>query len=100
MGTNGDIVADMHRNIIDIGVFGKPREQIDVSKLAEDFSGHAGGDNQLVREFLDLELDGKVASNITSLERSMESHYIAFAAERSRVEGGRLVQIEEIQKDF
>ncbi len=97
MGTKGDIIADMHLNTIDIGVFGKKREVIDVSKLATDFSGHAGGDNQLVREFLDLELDGKEAPNITSLERSMESHYIALAAEKSRLAGGAAVSLDEMR---
>lgn len=97
MGTRGDIVADMHRNTIDIGVFGKPREVIDVTKLAQDFSGHGGGDNQLVSEFLDLELEGKEAPNITSLERSMESHYIAMAAEKSRLAGGRLVELDAMR---
>lgn len=99
MGTKGDIIADLGKNTIDIGVFGKKRDVIDVSKLAEDFSGHAGGDNQLVREFLDMELDGKVASNITSLERSMESHYIALAAERSRLRDGAVVTLEEMRSD-
>ena len=35
---------------------------------------------------------------MTTLERSLESHYIALAAERSRLEGGRVVKMSEMRE--
>ena len=99
MGTKGEIVADLHRNTIEVREFGKAAEVIDVSKLSEDFSGHAGGDNRMVEEFLDMLIEGRgPEKSMTTLERSLESHYIALAAERSRLEGGRAVELEEMRR--
>ncbi len=99
MGTKGDIVADMKLNTIDIGRYGKPHEIIDVSKIASDFSGHAGGDNRMVEEFLDWVIsDKKPTSAITSVEHSMESHYIALAAEKSRLAGGTCIDLDTLRK--
>lgn len=95
MGTKGDITADMTKNTIEIGIFGKTREVIDVSQLADDFSGHGGGDIRLVDSFLTLLETGKEPNGITTLEQSLDSHYIAFAAEKSRLNGGVPVEIEE-----
>ena len=98
MGTKGEIIADMGENIIDVWEFDKEHEIIDVAKLATDFAGHAGGDSRLVESFLDLVSgEADISSRITSLGASMESHYIALAAEKSRVEGGRMIPMEEMR---
>lgn len=93
MGTKGDITADMTKNIIEIGLFGQPREVIDVAKLATDFSGHGGGDVRMVLEFLEMITTGKEPQGITSLEQSINSHLVAFAAEESRLNHGAPVEI-------
>mgnify|MGYP002537364064 CR=1 FL=1 len=93
MGTKGDITADMTKNIIEIGLFGQPREVIDVTKLATDFSGHGGGDVRMVLEFLEMITTGKEPQGITSLEQSINSHLVAFAAEESRLNHGAPVEI-------
>ena len=99
MGTKGEITADLHENTIEVQEFGKAPEIIDVSKLSDDFSGHAGGDNRMVEEFLDMLIEGKEPEkSMTTLERSLESHYIALAAERSRLEGGRVVKMSEMRE--
>ncbi len=99
MGTKGEITADLHENTIEVQEFGKAAEMIDVSKLSDDFSGHAGGDNRMVEEFLDMLIEGREPEkSMTTLERSLESHYIALAAERSRLEGGRVVEMEEMRQ--
>lgn len=100
MGTKGQIIADMGANTIAVTPFGKDTEIIDVSKLADDFSGHAGGDHRLVSAFLDL-VTGEQSGDddtITSVERSVESHYIALAAEESRLNGGRVISLEQMRK--
>ena len=98
MGTKGEIIADMHANTLEIDVFGKQPEVIDVALLAQDLTGHGGGDSRLVEEFVDMLLqDREPTKAITSLENSVESHYIALAAEQSRLEGGRCIALDTIR---
>lgn len=93
MGTLGEVSGDMHSNIITVTLFGQESEVIDVSKLASDFSGHGGGDVQMVKEFKDLLITGEAKEGITSLDVSVESHYVALAAEESRLQHGKCVKI-------
>ena len=98
MGTEGEIIADMSENTIKITRFGEDTEEIDVSKLAEDFSGHGGGDIRMVNEFLDMIIDDKEPTGaITSVENSVESHYCALAAEMSRLNGGMPVELDTLR---
>ena len=98
MGTEGDIIADMGKNTIEVTRFGKETEVIDVSKLTSDFAGHGGGDSRMVEEFLDNLIEGgEPTIRTTSLERSIESHFACMAAEKSRKENGRVVDLAEIR---
>lgn len=99
MGTMGEIITDMSENTIQITPFGKPTETIDVTKLAEDFSGHGGGDNRMVEEFLDMLIQGtEPTGRTTLLEQSVESHYCALAAEESRLKGGAVINLDTYRK--
>ena len=93
-GTMGEINADMKKNIIRVMRYGQEDEVIDVRTLTSDFSGHGGGDARLLREFIDL-VRGEigVSKTMTSIERSVESHLVALAAEQSRREHGRPVTL-------
>ncbi len=93
MGTRGDIDADTQSNTIKVTEFGKEARIIDVNTLSEDFSGHGGGDNQMMREFASLIRQSGEVSAASSIERSMESHFTAFAAEKSRLVGGARVEL-------
>lgn len=96
MGTKGEIEADMLSNRIHLRVFGQPEEIIDVTKLASDLKGHGGGDSGIIRDFLDLLSGESVPSDrTTTLENSMQSHFMALAAEESRLQGGKCVDLEE-----
>lgn len=98
MGTKGEIEADMISNVIHIREFGKPEEVIDVGKLASDLKGHGGGDSGIVSDFLEMLLNGSEATErTTTLENSMESHFIALAAEESRLNGGKVIELESIK---
>ncbi len=98
MGTKGEIEASLHSNLITVKPFGKEQEVIDVSKLSDDFSGHAGGDNRMVEQLLDMIREGTEPSrSMTTLDKSLESHYIALAAEQSRISGGKLIRLEDIR---
>ncbi len=100
MGTHGEINADLHKSQIWVMPYGGEDYCIDVRKLAKDFDGHAGGDSRLLEELLDL-VSGQAEPSIryTSLEDSMESHFMALAAERSRLENGRVVTIGEVASE-
>lgn len=100
MGTGGEIYADMERNVIRVHSFGQEMEEIDVRTLTSDFSGHGGGDARMVADFLDL-LEGRGMSDaLTTISRSVESHYACLAAEESRLRGGRMIVLDEfVQKE-
>lgn len=85
-GTKGEIIGNMDKNEITVNRFKGGSEVIDVSRLADDFSGHGGGDARMLKEFFEY-LSGrtKKSDTLTSIERSMQSHYAAFEAEASRL---------------
>ena len=93
-GTIGEIYGDMKQNIIKVMRYGQLDEIIDVRTLTDDFSGHGGGDARLIAEFVDL-VRGEisVSGTMTSIDRSVESHLVALAAERSRHDGGRAIEL-------
>ena len=95
MGTKGEIEADMKSNLIHVRVFGQEEEIIDVGKLSSDLKGHGGGDSGIVEDFLNMLLtDSQPNQRTTTLEHSMESHFIALAAEESRLAGGKVIHLE------
>ncbi len=99
MGTKGEIEADMKSNLIRVREFGKPEEVIDVKTLSSDLKGHGGGDSGIVADFLEMLLNGSEATErTTTLENSMESHFMALAAEESRLHGGKVVDLDEFKK--
>ena len=98
MGTLGEIEADMKSNTIRVRVFGQEEELIDLKKLAQDLKGHGGGDSGIIADFLDMLLDNAPPTErTTTLVNSMESHYIALAAEESRKAGGKLMDMAEFK---
>lgn len=92
MGTRGDIYGDMARRRITVHPFGGKAEALDLTEAVEDAAGHGGGDAGIMRDFLAL-LRGEPAdaSRLTTLSRSVESHLVCMAAERSRLNGGTAV---------
>ncbi|MBR6030093.1 MAG: Gfo/Idh/MocA family oxidoreductase [Clostridia bacterium] len=93
-GTMGELYCDMKANTIKVMRYGQTDEIIDVRTLTDDFSGHGGGDARLVHEFIGL-LRGEadVSPTMTSIERSVESHLVALAAEESRLNGGKVIEL-------
>mgnify|MGYP000434027214 CR=1 FL=1 len=92
------ILQDMHSKTTLFGA--KLRtELIPASELSDDFSGHGGGDIVMVEEFVDILLGNREESpSITSLEKSVESHYCALAAEESRLHGGAVIELDDIRQ--
>ena len=87
--------------IIETTIFGSElkRARIQAADLSDDFSGHGGGDIAMVEEFFDILLGNREESpSITSLEKSVESHYCALAAEQSRLHGGVVINLDDIRE--
>ncbi len=59
--------------------------------------GHGGGDKGFVVDFMESYLNGKPFSS--TLEKSIESHVMAFMAEKSRVNNGQFESIKEIMDE-
>ena len=85
-GTLGEVEMDEENDYIRISRYGHGTRFLSIKEVihnaANDDFGHGGGDMMLVRDFYDA-LAG-VGELGTTLERSIESHLMAFAAERSR----------------
>ena len=96
MGTMGDIIGDLHTGIVKVTNFGKETEIYDINATAGDLSGHAGGDNRLIHDFLEAVVEGETKGQLrTGVDVSIQSHIIALAAEYSRVHKGENVNLEE-----
>jgi len=87
MGTRGEIRGRLNTGEIELRVFQPASvEQLGVGGRA----GHSGGDEALMAAFcahLRARRAGQAAGPaLTSLEESLESHRLAFAAERARAQ--------------
>ena len=82
LGTLGQIQADMSTKEVWLHPFGGEPRKIPVQEAD---SGHGGGDYGLLRDFLQVLREG--GESRTSAKKSLQSHCICFAAERSRLEG-------------
>lgn len=83
MGTEGELRGAMEKNIIEIRNFSTG--MVEEIHIPEAQSGHNGGDDGLVSDFVNLLRTGRAGMKYAA-DDSVESHIMAFAAEKSRVE--------------
>ena len=94
-GTEGEIWGDFHENKIYIQRFNQQQQMIDLAASETDFSGHGGGDAGIIYDVIRLfRGDAFDTTSVTFLENSVQSHYMAFAAEQSRLHSGEVVDME------
>ena len=94
-GTAGEITGDMEDSRIVIKDFAS--RDTEIINLGEPFGGHSGGDAGFIGDFVAcVRGQGGLARN--AVKNSFESHYIAFAAEASRLNGGRMMKLEDFRK--
>lgn len=92
-GTAGEITGSFADSVITVTRFGQGTETIDLARRSEEAGCHGGGDRGLVEDFLSCaENRGGTDDWRTDLAEALESHYMAFAAEKSRLSGGRPVR--------
>ncbi len=95
--TRGDLIANTLNNTIIYHTFVDNKEfVIDVSKLTNDLSGHMGGDKLMINELLKL-INKETSQLDSSIEKSVLSHVIAFAAEESRINKGVVINLNEFK---
>lgn len=91
--TKGFIEASMLDNVIHYEIYGEEPKEIHVA-VGETFGGHGGGDEKLVEDVIN-DLEGKQnCLCLTSVDKSVMSHIMGFAAEKSRLQGGQIVNLD------
>lgn len=97
MGTEGELWGDFHANELYWRRYGKEQQKVDIALSQK--SGHGGGDYGLIHDAIRyFRGDDFDTTSVTTIHRSVESHYMAFAAESSRVAGGELVSLDAFIK--
>ena len=94
MGTQGELRGAMEKNEIEITHFATGQRK--VIHLQESPYGHSGGDDGIMRDFVELiGQEGNGNERLTALtmaSTSVQSHMMAFAAEESRL-AGRMIEL-------
>ena len=100
MGTKGEIRGHMEKNSIIVHDFltGKIRE---ISTLPDvGHVGHGGGDTAMMEAFCDY-LNGRyVGNSLSEIRVSADNHMISFAAEESRLGGGKVVELAYVLRSY
>lgn len=96
MGTQGEIIGDMDKGSFTLYRYATG-EEIEI-KCSVQGDGHGGGDERMVSSFLKNvhKFDRNPSQGLTSATASLQSHLIAFASERSRLQQGRSIKLTEM----
>ncbi len=98
MGTEGQIVGNMEKSTVTITRFNEAPQVLDLAAGGTDLSGHGGGEVRMIWDLFDA-LRHSQKTLRTSVDKSVQSHIMAFAAERSRREQGRVVPLSELEEE-
>lgn len=90
-GTAGELWGDMNDKKIYVQKHGG---EVECFEITTDNSGHGGGDAGLVHDMMSYFRGEEISNSITTIGRSSESHYVAFAAEESRLLGGEKINMD------
>ena len=90
MGTKGEIRGNMEDNSISIYDF-LTREET-VIKFPVPTSGHGGGDERIMKQFI-RQIGREASNSLSSIDKSLQSHLMAFAAEESRLKNGQSIEL-------
>ncbi|OHB52416.1 MAG: hypothetical protein A2Y10_10540 [Planctomycetes bacterium GWF2_41_51] len=94
--TNGEIYFDTNEGLIQASTFAPANEEI--IKPAGMESSHMGGDKAIMDAFVDAICTGEKKHIITPVEMSLDSHLMAFAAEKARL-NNLVVDINEFESE-
>lgn len=86
----GEIYGNTLENKLCCNIFGGLEKTVDFN--IEDTSyGHGGGDILMIKDIAEFYNNNK-GQNLTSINNSLQSHYIGFKAEESRLRSGELLK--------
>ncbi len=88
----GEIYGNNRDNKLYCNVFGGEKTVSDISVKIDSAYGHGGGDYLMICDLIQG-YRGNRGENLTSIEKSVQSHYIGFAAEQSRLAAGKTVAV-------
>lgn len=97
MGTLGDVYGNLDEETLVYTPFGKVPQVIRMD-VQETISGHGGGDYRMLDEMFAARAQG--TRTATDLRRSLDGHFMALAAEHSRLAGGQAVDVETFVAGF
>jgi predicted dehydrogenase len=99
MGTRGEIRATMEKDEIEVTDFVSGTRHIIELNHPGGMQGHGGGDFGVMREFLQLVRNDVRQTGLTSASISVQSHLMAFAAEKARLEK-KVINLQEYQQEI
>ena len=99
-GCFGEILGDMEGHTITVTEFGKAPVTYDTQTKESSRGGHGGGDTGLIESVIDFFAYNKASKAVTYIDKSIESHFVALAADYSRLNGGELIDMEEWTNRF
>ncbi len=101
IGTEGELNAHDEKSEISIKRFGQGHgesEKEQVYKVdVSDTEGHQGGDEGVIRNFLNCFREKKVEFMDHSLDIAVEAHFLSFAAEQARI-SGKVIDMGEFKR--
>ncbi len=106
MGTKGELEANLETGEIKFFDFAtREWSMIDKTENADtdQFAGgkgHGGGDAGIMIDFYKYLCDEKASVSLSSIDVSIDSHIMAFAAEKSRLDGGATVKIDDYKEGY
>ena len=90
-GTLGEINGVLEDNRVELEIFGEEEKQVFEVGVRDLVSPHAGGDRLLLVDFMKY-VGSKTADFRADIDKSVESHRLAFAAENSRLNNGKTIE--------
>ncbi len=94
-GTHGEINATFESDgEMTVSVYGKEPQEIKFINK-DIISHHGGSDRALFLDFMKFVEGNEKSVGLTTIAKSVESHIMAFAAEESRVNGGKVIELKK-----
>jgi len=94
-GTAGEINGDMEENTIRVSEFAS--QYTEIIELGKQTGTHSGGDRRFITDFVNM-VRGSGGHGKNMIRNSFESHYMAFAAEQSRLDAKK-IRLEDFKKN-
>lgn len=91
----GDIFSSLTGNRLHCRIFDGEEKIIDMNKIEDDAFAHGGGDKRLIEDIIEIYCGNGRSKALTTLDKSLSSHAVGFAAERSRLKGGAVEKVKK-----